>query len=100
MYHIYLMTNISEIAGGWPLWLLTLGPTLLDNEDIEVPFLNIFIALLMLVVPLGIGIGLAKMRSQSCKVYGENSSTNGRISHHFHHVIWNIRKYLRIGFPA
>ena len=61
------MMNISEITGGWPLWLLTLGPTLLDNEDIQVPFLNIFIALLMLVIPLGIGIGLRRCAPKAAK---------------------------------
>ena len=45
---------------GWPLWLLTLGPELLDDEDISVPFLNIFFSLLLLIIPLGIGMVLKR----------------------------------------
>ena len=56
------------ISGGWPLWLLTLGPTLLDDGDsVEIPFLNIFTALLMLVIPLGIGMGLRRCAPKAAR---------------------------------
>lgn len=38
-----------------PLWLYTLGQTLMDSADIQIPFLMLFANLLIVVVPCVIG---------------------------------------------
>ncbi|GIY42087.1 hypothetical protein CEXT_589681 [Caerostris extrusa] len=52
------MTFISTLAalGTIPLWLFTLGKTIVDGTSIVVPFKNILISLASLMIPIGIGL--------------------------------------------
>ena len=59
------------LTGGWPLWLLTLGPELLDDDNVVVPFLNIFLSLLFLFVPLGVGMALRRCAPKAAKFMGD-----------------------------
>lgn len=46
----------SSFAGTIPLWLFTLGHTILKDTDIVIPYSNIMISLISLVIPIGIGL--------------------------------------------
>ncbi|GFY76014.1 p3 protein [Trichonephila inaurata madagascariensis] len=52
------MTFISTLAalGTIPFWLFTLGKTILEGTNIVVPFQNIIISLVSLIIPIGIGV--------------------------------------------
>ncbi|XP_060528743.1 ileal sodium/bile acid cotransporter-like isoform X2 [Cylas formicarius] len=52
-----LMTTISTIAafGMMPLWIFTLGRTIFEQADLEVPYSQISTYVFALVIPLGIG---------------------------------------------
>lgn len=56
------MTTISTFAAFamMPLWLFTLGKTIFDQGDIEVPYIHIFSYAIALVVPLAIGFLLSR----------------------------------------
>ncbi|KAK7065535.1 hypothetical protein SK128_001017 [Halocaridina rubra] len=53
------MTIISTIAamGMMPLWMFTLGASLLEeNDDLQIPFTNLAVSLAALTIPISIGI--------------------------------------------
>lgn len=52
-----LMTTVSTLSafGMMPLWLFTLGATIFDDADIEVPYSHISTYVVALIIPLGIG---------------------------------------------
>ncbi|KAI1297203.1 Ileal sodium/bile acid cotransporter [Halotydeus destructor] len=59
------MTFVSTLAslGMLPLWLFTLGSHLLEQGNVTVPYLNLFISLFALIVPLAIGLALQKYKT-------------------------------------
>ncbi|XP_064082344.1 sodium/bile acid cotransporter 5-like [Macrobrachium nipponense] len=53
------MTAVSTIAamGMMPLWMFTLGKSLLeDNDNLQIPFANLVFSLIGLTIPVGFGI--------------------------------------------
>ncbi|XP_074657774.1 ileal sodium/bile acid cotransporter-like [Tubulanus polymorphus] len=59
------MTVISTIAslGTIPLWMFTVGRLIIEdipNKQMKIPYKNIFITLVMIVIPVGIGLLLQK----------------------------------------
>ncbi|XP_035232677.1 sodium/bile acid cotransporter-like [Stegodyphus dumicola] len=56
------MTFISNLAalGMMPLWLFTLGRSLFSGIATEVPFMNILLTLVSMLVPLGVGLAFQK----------------------------------------
>ncbi|KFM58135.1 Sodium/bile acid cotransporter 5, partial [Stegodyphus mimosarum] len=56
------MTFISNLAalGKMPLWLFTLGRSLFSGIATEVPFMNILLTLISMLVPLGVGLAFQK----------------------------------------
>ncbi|XP_068251012.1 sodium-dependent organic anion transporter-like [Palaemon carinicauda] len=61
------MTAVSTIAamGMMPLWMFTLGKSLLeDNDNLQIPFMNLVFSLIGLTIPVGLGILLKHKRPQ------------------------------------
>ncbi|XP_054720272.1 ileal sodium/bile acid cotransporter-like [Uloborus diversus] len=52
------MTFLSTLAafGTLPLWLFTLGKTIVEGSTIKIPFTNILTSLASLAVPIGVGL--------------------------------------------
>ncbi|GFY59111.1 hypothetical protein TNIN_218261 [Trichonephila inaurata madagascariensis] len=48
--------SIMDWYGTIPFWLFTLGKTILEGTNIVVPFQNIIISLVSLIIPIGIGV--------------------------------------------
>lgn len=63
------MTFISTLAslGMMPLWIFTLGKTLFDGTT-RIPFTNIFISLVSMVIPLGIGLMIQRFLPKAAKL--------------------------------
>ncbi|KAG8200728.1 hypothetical protein JTE90_022337 [Oedothorax gibbosus] len=56
------MTFVSTVAalGTLPMWLFTLGKTILKGTNIVIPFQNILTSLAALIIPIGLGILIQK----------------------------------------
>ena len=51
-----------------PFWLFTLGQVFLEGTDIQIPFTNIIISLISILVPVAIGILIQKKRPRVAKI--------------------------------
>lgn len=61
-----VMTVVSTLAalGMMPLWLLTLGQRFLEESNVKVPFVQLFIPLGSFILPVAVGILIKKQRPQ------------------------------------
>lgn len=64
------MTTISTILcfGTMPFWLFTLGSIIFDNANLGVPYLQVTLVAVALLVPLGIGLLIQKFLPRLGKI--------------------------------
>ncbi|XP_050727944.1 ileal sodium/bile acid cotransporter-like isoform X2 [Eriocheir sinensis] len=55
-----MMTGVSTFVAfaSLPLWVLTLGPVIVNDASFVIPYLDITVTVITLLVPCGLGIGL------------------------------------------
>lgn len=63
------MTAISTLAsfGTIPLWLFLLGRTIFDRANLTVPYVQVTLIAISLLIPLGIGLFIQKFFPKTCK---------------------------------
>lgn len=56
------LAHPHPLPGMMPLWMFTLGKSLLSEGNVSVPYVNLFFSLLALTIPLVIGLALQKYK--------------------------------------
>lgn len=52
------MKSFTFSPASLPLWILTLGPVIINDASFVIPFVDITITVVSLLVPCGLGIAL------------------------------------------
>ncbi|CAM1320564.1 Uncharacterised protein g7518 [Pycnogonum litorale] len=64
------MTFISTLVaiGMMPLWMLTLGRTLFAENNVKVPYKNLLLSLIALIIPIGIGLLIKRFKPRIAEI--------------------------------